>query len=97
MSIDYRTPSSDEIAAELGDLLTAAGLPAILGSIVDHCMVLFHMEMIEPGQYWQGSTIAEKTQIHAFEIAAVRSILTLELAKLGEDMQPPDAGSLALN
>lgn len=97
MSLNPETPSSDEIAAALGDLLTAAGLPAILGSVIDHCMMLFHLESIEPGQYWQGSTIAEKTQIYTFEIAAVRSFLAYELAQLGIDQSPPDISGWSPN
>ena len=97
MSLNPETPSSDEIAAALGEYLTAAGLPPILASIIDHCMVLYALEIQQPEYYFMGASPAEKTQYHDNEITAVRSILASELAELGHEMTPPDASGIVLN
>ena len=97
MSLNPETPSSDEIATALGEYLTQAGLPPILTNIIDHLLVLYHLEMVEPEYYFMGESPAEKTYYHDNEIIAVRSILASELAGLGDVMIPPDADSIGLN
>jgi len=97
MSLNPETPSSDEIAAALGELLAAAGLPPILISIIDHLQVLYNLEVCDPVHYFMGESPAEKTYYHDNKIIAVRSILALELAELGHEMTPPDTSGLVLN